>query len=86
MFVRKWCPISERRRQGRSEFRYDERGNQIEERIFDAEGHAIDRKVYRYEYDAVGNWIKETLQWWDVADGRETLKQSSVRERSITYY
>ena len=74
------------RPQGRSEFRYDERGNQNEERILNAKGQVTDRKVYRYEYDAVGNWIKETLQWWAVADGRETLKQSSVRERSIIYH
>ena len=74
------------RPQGRSEFRYDERGNQNEERIFNAKGQATDRKVYRYEYDAVGNWIKETLQWWAVADGRETLKQSHVRKRSIIYH
>ncbi len=74
------------RRQGRSEFRYDERGNQIEERIHDADGRLADRKTYRYEYDALGNWITETLQWWDVIDGRETLKQSHVRARSLTYH
>jgi len=74
------------RRQGRSEFRYDERGNQNEEIIFNARGQATERKVYRYEYDAVGNWIKEALQWWEVTGGREALKQSSVRERSIAYY
>jgi len=74
------------RRQGRSEFRYDEHGNQIEERIYNADGRLTDRKTYRYEYDARGNWIIEALQWWDVANGRERLKQSHVRERSITYY
>ena len=74
------------RRQGRSEFRYDERGNQIEERIYNADGRLTDRKTYRYEYDACGNWIIEALQWWDVANGRERLKQSHIRERSITYY
>ncbi len=74
------------RRQGRSEFRYDERGSQIEERSYDAAGRLTDRKAYGYEYDAVGNWIKETFQWWNVVDGRETLKHSNARERSITYY
>ena len=74
------------RRQGRSEFRYDEQGNQNEERILNADGQVTDRKVYHYEYDVVGNWIKEALQWWDMADGRERLKQSHVRERSITYH
>lgn len=72
-------------RQGRSEFRYDERGSQIEERSYDAAGRLTDRKVYHYDYDAAGNWIRETFQWWDVADERETLKHSNARERSITY-
>lgn len=74
------------RRQGRSEFRYDEQGNQIEERIFDANERAIERKAYRYEYDAIGNWTKETLDWWNLNGGRETLTHSSVRSRSITYH
>ena len=34
----------------------------------------------------LSNKYKETLQWWEVIGGREALKQSSVRERSITYY
>jgi hypothetical protein len=74
------------RRQGRSEFRYDERGNQVEERIFDADGRITDRKVYRYEYDATGNWIKETAEWYEAVGTDEILKQSHVRERSITYH
>lgn len=74
------------RRQGRSEFFYDDHGNQNEERIYNGKGRVTDRKVYRYEYDAVGNWITEVLQWWEVTDGRESIKQSSIRERSISYY
>lgn len=74
------------RRQGRSEFRYDERGSQIEERSYDAAGRLTDRKAYRYAYDAVGNWIAEALQWWEVTDGRESITQSSLRERSLSYY
>ncbi len=74
------------RRQSRSEFRYDERGSQIEERSYDAAGRLTDRKAYRYDYDAAGNWIAETFHWWEVSDGRETLRHSNVRERSITYY
>jgi len=74
------------RRQGQSEFFYDDHGNQSEERIFNGKERVTDRKVYRYEYDAVGNWLTEVLQWWEVTDGRESLKQSSIRERSISYY
>ena len=74
------------RRQGRSEFQYDEHGTQVEERIVNTNGQLTERKVYRYEYDAVGNWTKETLQWWEITDGREALKESHVRERNILYY
>lgn len=72
--------------QGRSEFFYDDHGNQNEERISNGKGRVTDRKIYRYEYDALGNWITEVLQWWEVSDGRESIKQSSTRERSISYY
>ena len=74
------------RRQSRSEFRYDERGSQIEERSYDAAGRLTDRKAYHYDYDAAGNWVAETFHWWEMVGGRETLKHSNVRERSITYY
>ncbi|MBS0170107.1 MAG: hypothetical protein JSR62_07095 [Nitrospira sp.] len=74
------------RKQSRSEFRYDERGTQIEERSYDAGDRVTDRKTYEYEYDAVGNWTKETFHWWDIINGRETLKQSHVRERTISYH
>jgi YD repeat-containing protein len=74
------------RKQGHSEFRYDERGSQIEERSYDAGGRLTDRKTYRYIYDTVGNWITETFEWWEVQKGEVRLKQSHVRERRITYY
>ena len=72
--------------QGRSEFGYDDHGSQNDERIFNAEGRITDRKAYRYEYDAVGNWIMEAFQWWKVTAGRETLEQFHIRERDISYY
>jgi YD repeat-containing protein len=74
------------RRQGHSEFRYDERGNQIEERIYDAGRRLTDRKTYRYEYDSVGNWITEAFQWWELRDSEPRVKQAHIRERRITYY
>lgn len=74
------------RRQSRSEFRYDEHGSQIEERSYDAGDRVTDRKTYEYDYDPAGNWTKETFHWWDVSHGRERLKQSQVRERTIVYH
>ncbi|KXJ99271.1 MAG: RHS Repeat protein [Nitrospira sp. OLB3] len=74
------------RREGRSEFRYDDHGNQIEEAFYDALGRLTDRKTYRYDYDAVGNWTKETFERWESVDGGERLKQAHVRERTIVYH
>ena len=74
------------RRQGYSEFRYDERGSQIEERSFDAAGRLTDRKTYKYAYDTLGNWITETFQWWELRESEPRIKQSHVRERRITYH
>lgn len=74
------------KKQGHSEFRYDEHGSQIEERSYDAGGRLTDRKTYRYEYDTVGNWITETFQWWELRGSEPRIKQSHVRERRITYY
>jgi hypothetical protein len=72
--------------QGRSEFAYDDHGNQVEERIFNANGRATDRKTYRYEYDDAGNWIMEAFQWWKVHEGSEVLQQFHIRERSLSYF
>ena len=73
-------------RQGHSEFRYDERGSQIEERNYDAAGRLTDRKTYRYEYDTVGNWISETFQWWELREREPRIKQAHIRERRIIYH
>jgi hypothetical protein len=72
--------------QTRSEFDYDERGNQIEERTFDHKGALAERKQYRYEYDATGNWVKETLHWWRLTKGTPEPYRSQLRTRTIRYY
>ena len=73
-------------RQSRSEFTHDDRGNQIEERVFSANGTLTDRKEYRYEYDLVGNWTKETMNWWSISKGVPQLIRTHVRTRTITYH
>ena len=74
------------RRQGHSEFLYDDRGSQIDERSYDAAGRLTDRKTYRYVYDTAGNWITETFEWWELRDSEPRIKQAHIRERRITYH
>ena len=72
--------------QSRSEFDYDEHGQQIEERMYDRKNRMIGRKRYDYRYDLQGNWIRETLHWWTFTARQPRLKQSQTRERVITYF
>lgn len=40
-----------------------------------------------YEFDAVGNWTKETIQRWTEKSGALSLMETVVsRERQITYH
>jgi hypothetical protein len=73
-------------RQSRSEFEYDHKGSQVEERIYDAKNVMMERKRYDYEYDAQGNWVVESLQWWELKKTRPQLKRTQTRERTITYF
>ncbi len=73
-------------RQSRSEFEYDHKGSQVEERIYDAKNVMTERKRYDYEYDPQGNWISETLEWWELKKPRPQLKRTQTRERRITYF
>lgn len=72
--------------QSRSEFEYDHQGSQVEERIYDAKNVMTERKRYDYEYDSQGNWVSETLQWWELKKTRPQLKRTQMRERIITYF
>lgn len=72
--------------ESRSEFDYDEHGQQIEERMYDRKNRMIGRKRYHYLYDLQGNWITETLRWWTFTAKQPHLKQSQTRRRVITYF
>jgi len=47
---------------------------------------ASERYAYAYEFDASGNWIKQTSSKWVTKDGRSYYEPSSVYYRTITYY
>lgn len=65
----------------------DDKGNKIEETVFEAPSGSIrDKYSYSYEFDAKGNWIKQTTSKWVTKDGRSYYEPSSVDYRTITYY
>jgi len=63
----------------------DDKGNKVEETLFETSGAVRTKTSYVYEFDSPGNWIKRTSSEI-VSDGREQMKPQSVYYRTITYY
>jgi hypothetical protein len=68
-------------------YRYNQAGQRGEQQSeFYHQSH-LRRAVFTYEFDHVGNWIKETVQRWSDKNGTVAPIQTVVsRERIITYY
>lgn len=67
-------------------FSYDAKGNLLEETRYDAAGAVKSKKSYRYEYDAAGNWIKQTAREWVNHADKTYFEPTEVTYRTITYY
>jgi hypothetical protein len=66
--------------------RYNQAGQRGQQSEFHRQSH-LRKSVVTYEFDQVGNWIKETVQRWSDKNGSVALTETVVsRERMITYY
>jgi hypothetical protein len=74
---------------------YDARGNITElttyytQRAGDKEVRPIpppNKRVYTYEFDAHGNWVKQTMTLCSAESGKPVCEPSLVTYRTITYY
>ena len=59
-------------------YKYDANGNMIEWNLYKSDGSLKTKRIYQYDYDATGNWIKKTETKNDVAQ--------KITERKIKYY
>lgn len=68
-------------------YRYNGAGLRIEQQsVFFRSAH-LRKSIVTYEFDAVGNWTKETIQRWTERNGTLSLLETVIsRERQITYY
>jgi hypothetical protein len=65
----------------------DDKGNEVEETIFETRDGSIRSKYsYAYEFDSNGNWTKRTSSKWVTKDGRSYYEPESVYYQTITYY
>ena len=68
-------------------YRYNDAGLRIEQQSEFFRSAHLRKSVVTYEFDAVGNWTKETIQRWTERNGTLSLLETVVsRERQITYH
>ena len=68
-------------------YRYNEAGQRIEQQSEFFRSVHLRKSVVTYEFDAAGNWTRETIQRWTEKNGALALAETVVsRERQITYY
>ncbi len=68
-------------------YRYSDAGLRIEQQSEFFRSAHLRKSVVTYEFDAVGNWTKETIQRWTEKKGTLALMETVVsRERRIIYY
>ena len=61
------------------EYKYNDKGNKIEELKYKGTGELSDKNTWTFEYDKHGNWVKKTQ--YD-----QSGEPFHVEERTIVYY
>jgi hypothetical protein len=65
----------------------DDKGNELEQTIFEARDGTIRVKhSYAYEFDSIGNWTKRTASKLVIKDGSSQQEPQNIYYRTITYY
>lgn len=68
-------------------YRYNDVGLLIERQSEFFWSTHLRKSVVTYEFDAAGNWAKETIQRWTEKNGTLALLETVVsRKRQMTYY
>lgn len=71
---------------GKEVYQYDDKGNITEMTLYGADGSALSKEIYTYEFDSVGNWTKMVSALAVVEGGKISYEPSEVTYRTITYY
>lgn len=71
---------------GRETHEYDQQGHLIETIARNSRGRVLSKTLYRYEFDALGNWTKMVATVEAFESGRVKLEPFEVTYRTITYY
>src|SRR5438094_393694 len=81
-----YFPVAGSTLTGKEVYKYDEKGNISEMTLLNGDGSLLNREVYKYDYDSVGNWTRMTTSVAVVEGGKVTFEPTEVTYRSIMYY
>lgn len=67
---------------------YDDKGNPVEEIQYGNPEGRVTKQMFRYEFDAMGNWIKRDREWRavEVSSGQSYTTHRITDYRTISYY
>lgn len=81
-----YFPVAGSNLTGKEVYKYDDKGNISEMTLINADGSLLSTEVYKYDYDAIGNWTKMTTSVAVIEGGKVIFEPSEVTYRLITYY
>lgn len=81
-----YFPVSGATLTGREVYKYDDKGNISEMTLVNADGSLLSKEVYKYEFDAMGNWIRMVTSVAVVENGKIEFEPTEVTYRTIFYY
>jgi hypothetical protein len=70
----------------RATYTYDARGNEEEQVVWDSHNSLISKRISTYEYDAIGNWIKQDIRVSSAEMGKLVSGAHDITKRTILYY
>ncbi|HYY55950.1 MAG TPA: nuclear transport factor 2 family protein [Pyrinomonadaceae bacterium] len=71
---------------GTEEYAHDDKGNVVSMTLRDEKNNILSKEVYKYETDAVGNWVKMVASMVVYEDGKVAQQPVEVTYRNISYY
>lgn len=65
---------------------YDDNQNIVEQTVYSPKGEIVGNKKSEFEFDAKGNWVKETRYELAESGGKLAYQPVKVINRKITYF
>ena len=79
-------PVTNSPLTGREVYKYDDKGNISEMTLMNKDGSLLSRETYKYDFDAIGNWVKMTTSVLVIQNDKIAFEPTEITYRTIFYY